>query len=86
VELGNDAKYAMKGERTISFQLELGGLLEAHDVLYVPLTANVLMYLASDRYFHIGLVSSMWKSPIMPLRTLGSSLYELIIKVNDLFN
>jgi hypothetical protein len=42
------------------------------------------MYLASDGYFHIGLVSSMWKSSIMPLKTLGSSLYELIIKVNDL--
>jgi hypothetical protein len=42
------------------------------------------MYLASDRYFHIGLVSSMWKSSLMPLRTLGNSLYELIIKVNDL--
>jgi hypothetical protein len=37
-----------------------------------------------DRYFHIGLVSSMWKSSVMPLKTLGNSLYELIIKVNDL--
>jgi hypothetical protein len=36
------------------------------------------MYLASDKYFHIGLVSSMWKSSVIPLRTLGNSLYELI--------
>jgi hypothetical protein len=36
VDLGDDAKYAMKGEGTIMFQLESGGLLEAHDVLYVP--------------------------------------------------
>jgi hypothetical protein len=42
------------------------------------------MYLASDKYFHIGLVSSMWKSSVMPLRTLGNSLYKVIIKVNDL--
>jgi hypothetical protein len=36
---------------------------------------SMLMYLASDRYFHIGLVSSMWKSSLMPLKTLGNSLY-----------
>jgi hypothetical protein len=41
------------------------------------------MYLASDRYFHIGLVSSMWKSSIMPLRTLNS-FDKVIIRVNDL--
>jgi hypothetical protein len=42
------------------------------------------MYLASDKYFRIGLVSSMWKSSVMPLRNLGNPHYELIIKVNDL--
>jgi hypothetical protein len=36
VELGGDAKYAMKGEGTILFQRELGGSFEARDVLYVP--------------------------------------------------
>jgi hypothetical protein len=41
------------------------------------------MYLASDMYFHIGLVSSMSKLSLLPLRTLGNSL-ELIIKVNVL--
>jgi hypothetical protein len=35
VELGDDAKYAVKGEGTILFQLESGGSFEAHDVLYV---------------------------------------------------
>jgi hypothetical protein len=29
VELGDDAKYAVKGEGTILFQLESGGSLEA---------------------------------------------------------
>jgi hypothetical protein len=29
VELGDDAKYGMKGEGTILFQLELGGSLKA---------------------------------------------------------
>jgi hypothetical protein len=29
VELGDDAKYAVKGKGTIMFQLESGGLLEA---------------------------------------------------------
>jgi hypothetical protein len=46
----------------------------------------LLMYLALDRYFHIGLVSSMWKSFVMPLRSLRNSLYVLIIKVNDLLD
>jgi hypothetical protein len=36
VQLGDDAKYVVKGEGTITFQLESGGLLDAHDVLYVP--------------------------------------------------
>jgi hypothetical protein len=35
VDLGDDAKYAVKGEGTIFFQLELGGSLDAQDVLYV---------------------------------------------------
>jgi hypothetical protein len=43
VELGDDAKYAVKGKGTFMFQLESGGLLEAHDVLYVPeLKKNLL--------------------------------------------
>jgi hypothetical protein len=36
VGLGDDAKYAVKGEGTITFHLESGGSLDAHDVLYVP--------------------------------------------------
>jgi hypothetical protein len=40
VELGDDAKYAVKGEGTILFQLESSGLLEAQDVLYVPVTED----------------------------------------------
>jgi hypothetical protein len=36
VQLGDDAKYAVKGEGTIMFQLESGGSLDAQDVLYVP--------------------------------------------------
>jgi hypothetical protein len=35
VELGDDAKYVVKGEGTILFQLESGGSFEAQDVLYV---------------------------------------------------
>jgi hypothetical protein len=35
VELGYDAKYAVKGEGTILFQLDLGDLFESKDVLYV---------------------------------------------------
>jgi hypothetical protein len=44
------------------------------------------MYLASNMYFHIGSVSSMWKSSVMPLGTLGNSIYVLIIEVNNLLN
>jgi hypothetical protein len=36
VELGDDAKYVVKGKGTIMFHVESGGLLEAQDVLYVP--------------------------------------------------
>jgi hypothetical protein len=36
VELGDDAKYAMKGEGTILFQLESGNLFDTQYVLYVP--------------------------------------------------
>jgi hypothetical protein len=55
VELGDDAKYAVKGEGTILFQLESGGLLEAQDVLYVPkLKKNLLsVSVLEDRGFFI---------------------------------
>jgi hypothetical protein len=49
VELGDDAKYVVKGERTVLFQLELGGPLGAQDVLYVPgLKNNWLSVSAMD--------------------------------------
>jgi hypothetical protein len=53
VELGDDAKYAVKGEGTILFQLESGGSLEAQDVLYVPkLKKNFLsVSVLEDRVF-----------------------------------
>jgi hypothetical protein len=35
VELDDDANYVVKGEGTIMFQPELGGLFDAHDVIYV---------------------------------------------------
>ena len=40
VELGDDAKYVVKGEGTILFHIESGGSLEYHDVLYVPVTED----------------------------------------------
>jgi hypothetical protein len=36
VELGDDANYVVKGERTITFQLESRGSFDAYDVIYVP--------------------------------------------------
>jgi hypothetical protein len=55
VELGDDAKYAVKGEGTIMFQLESGGSLDAQDVLYVPgLKKNFLSVSAmEDKGFFI---------------------------------
>jgi hypothetical protein len=35
VELGDDVRYAVKGQGTITFQLELGSSLDALDVLYI---------------------------------------------------
>ena len=44
VQLGDDAKYVVKGEGIVTFQLKLGGSLDAHDVLYVPgLKKNLLL-------------------------------------------
>jgi hypothetical protein len=55
VELGDDAKYAVKGEGIITFQLESGVSLDAHDVLYIPgLKKNFLSVSAmEDRGFSI---------------------------------
>jgi len=49
VQLGEEAKYAVKGERTYMFHLESGGLLDAHDVVYVlGLKNNFLSILAIE--------------------------------------
>jgi hypothetical protein len=42
------------------------------------------MFVASDRYFHIGFVSNMWKSSLMPLKTEEIHFNKVIIKVNVL--
>jgi hypothetical protein len=36
VDIGDDVMYAVKGERIVTFQLESRGLLDSHDVIYVP--------------------------------------------------
>jgi hypothetical protein len=36
VELGDNSRYALKGEGTFMFHLDSGGLLYSHDVFYVP--------------------------------------------------
>jgi hypothetical protein len=49
VELGDDAKYVVKGEGTILFQLESEGSFDAQDVLYVPgLKKNLLLVHAME--------------------------------------
>jgi hypothetical protein len=35
IELGNNAKYPVRGQGTIQFQLESGGSFDAQEVLYV---------------------------------------------------
>ena len=43
VELGDDAKYVVKGEGIFLFHLELGGSFDAHDILYIQgLKKNLL--------------------------------------------
>jgi hypothetical protein len=42
------------------------------------------MFVASDRDFHIGFVSNMWKSSLMPLKTYEIHFNKVIIKVNVL--
>jgi hypothetical protein len=55
VELGDDAKYVVKGEGKILFHLESRGSFDAQDVLYVPgLKKNFLLFLVmEDRGFNI---------------------------------
>jgi hypothetical protein len=36
VELGDDAKYELKGDGIVTFQLDLGGSLDAQDIICVP--------------------------------------------------
>jgi hypothetical protein len=55
VEFGDDAKYAVKGEGIVTFQLESGGSFDDHDVLYVlGLKKNFILVSAmEDRGFTI---------------------------------
>ena len=49
VELGDDSKYAVKGEGIVMFHIESRGSLDAQDVLYVPgLKKNLLSVLAME--------------------------------------
>ena len=43
MKLGDDSKYAVKGEGTILFHLESGSSLEAHDMLYVSGLKNKVL-------------------------------------------
>jgi hypothetical protein len=43
VYLGDDARYIVKGKGIVTFQLDSGGSLDAHNVLYVPSLKNNLL-------------------------------------------
>jgi len=55
VELGDDARYEVKGEGIVTFHLKSWGSLDAHDVLYIPgLKKNFILVLAmEERVFSI---------------------------------
>jgi hypothetical protein len=40
VELGDDSKYAVKGDGIVMFHIDSGGSLDSHDVLYIPFLKN----------------------------------------------
>jgi hypothetical protein len=40
------------------------------------------MFVASNKYFHIGFVSNIWKLSLMPLETYKIHFNKVIIKVN----
>jgi hypothetical protein len=51
VELGDNARYAVKGVGTTSFQLESGNSLNMNDVLFVPgLRKNLLLWM--DKFLY----------------------------------
>jgi hypothetical protein len=55
VYVGDDARYAVKGERMVTFQLELGGLLDSHYALYVPGLKKIFLSVSpmEDRGFFV---------------------------------
>ena len=57
MELGDNAKYAVKGIGTTSFQLESGDSLHMRDVLFVPELKNLLSISAlEDRGYRVAFV------------------------------
>jgi hypothetical protein len=48
IELGNETKYPVWGQRIVQFQLELEGFFDAHEVLYVPGLKNLLSISAME--------------------------------------
>ena len=65
VKLGDDAKYAVKGEGTISFQLESGRSFDAQDVLFLPGLNKTCSQ------------SQLWRTRVLPL-SLGEGVYSYI--------
>jgi hypothetical protein len=47
VDIGDDAKYVVKGEGIVLFQLELGGSFDSHNVIYVPVMKNKFLSVSS---------------------------------------
>ena len=58
VELGDDAKYLVKGVESTSFQLDLGAILHMNDILFVlGLKKNLLSISAlEDKGFRVAFV------------------------------
>jgi hypothetical protein len=56
-------------ERPYLFVLVVMSFLRSWFLMLLWLMLCLLMFVASNMYFHIGFVSNMWKSSLIPLKT-----------------
>jgi hypothetical protein len=72
VELGDNVRYAVKGEGIVSFQLESRGLFDVHDVLYVPgMKKNFLSVLTMEGHYFSERKSTHTSPEIYPGHSSG---------------
>jgi hypothetical protein len=84
-ELGDDAKYEMKGEGTITFQLKLGGSLDAHDVLYILGLKNNLLSVSAMEDMGFVVTFQRGKVLIRPEKDISDKTMVIGVREGNLY-